>query len=280
MARIVGGMGASHVPSVGVAYDRGKLQTPEWQPLYDMFVPVKKWLAKIDPTVAIIVYNDHGTDLFFDKYPTFALGAADSYPQGDEGYGPRLLPPVKGDAEFSWHLAEQLVWNEFDITVCQELAMDHGLLVPMNLCWPHAPDWPIKVVPLQVNVLQHPLPTGLRCWKLGQALRNAVEAYPKDERALVIGTGGMSHQLNGERFGFMNESWDQQFLDWIEDAPQKVVNMTHHELMDKGGAESVELIMWLTMRGALTPKVKRIDRGYYNPMTTGIAVLTLEDAAG
>ena len=156
--------------------------------------------------------------------------------------------------------------------------MDHGLLVPMNLCWDHRPDWPIKVVPLQINVLQHPLPTALRCWKLGQALRKAVEAYPKDERVLVIGTGGMSHQLNGERFGFMNENWDQQFLDWIEAEPERVAQMTHQELMEKGGAESVELIMWLTMRGALSPQVKRIDRGYYNPMTTGIALLTLEDA--
>src|SRR6185312_6638089 len=158
--------GASHVPSVGVAFDRGKMQTPEWKPLSDMFEPVKEWLARIDPTIAIIAYNDHGTDLFFDKYPTFAIGAADSYPQGDEGYGPRPLPPVRGDAEFSWHLSEKLVWDEFDLTVCQELAMDHGLLVPMNLCWDHRPDWPVKVVPLEINVLQHPLPTGRRCYRL------------------------------------------------------------------------------------------------------------------
>ena len=276
-SRIVGGMGTSHVPSVGVAYDRGTLETPEWQPLLDMFKPVKGWLDRIKPTVAIIAYNDHGTDLFFDKYPTFAVGVAESYPQGDEGYGPRPLPPVRGDIEFSGHICESLVWDEFDITVCQELAMDHGLLVPMNLCWDHRPDWPIKVVPLQINVLQHPLPTGRRCYKLGQALRRAVESYPGDERVLVIGTGGMSHQLNGERFGFMNESWDQRFLDMIEAEPDKVAEISHQELMELGGAESVELIMWLTMRGALTPKVKRIDRGYYNPMTTGIAVLTLED---
>ena len=279
MARIVGGIGSSHVPSIGKAYDMGQQDEPDWKPLFDAYIPVRKWLAEIRPDIAIVVYNDHGASLFFDKYPTFAVGAADAYGIGDEGWGKRPLPPLRGDAALSWHICEQLVYEEFDITVCQELAMDHGLLVPMNLCWPHEPDWPIKVVPLEVNVLQHPLPTGLRCWKLGQALRKAVEAYPKDERVLVIGTGGMSHQLNGERFGFMNEDWDQQFLDWIETDPQKVVDMTHHELMEKGGAESVELIMWLTMRGALAPKVKRIDRGYYNPMTTGIAVLTLEDAA-
>jgi protocatechuate 4,5-dioxygenase beta chain len=278
MARIVGAIGSSHVPSVGVAVDRGKMLTPEWKPVTDMFVPVREWLKRIDPTIAIIAYNDHGTDLFFDKYPTFAVGAADSYPQGDEGYGPRPLPPVRGDAEFSWHLCESLVWDEFDITVCQELAMDHGLLVPMNLCWDHRPDWPVKVVPLEINVLQHPLPTGRRCYRLGQALRRAVESYPGDERVLVIGTGGMSHQLNGERFGFMNDAWDRQFLDWIETEPERVAALTHHELMEKGGAESVELIMWLTMRGALGDKVKRIARDYYNPMTTGMAVLALENA--
>lgn len=278
MARIVGALGSSHVPSVGVAVDRGKMQTPAWKPLSDLFVPVRDWLARLDPTVAIIAYNDHGTDFFFDKYPTFALGAADAYPQGDEGYGPRPLPPVRGDSEFSWHLCESLVQDEFDITVCQEMAMDHGLLVPMNLCWDHHPDWPIKVVPLQINVLQHPLPTARRCYRLGKALRRAVESYPGNERVLVVGTGGMSHQLNGERFGFMNKDWDQQFLDWIEREPDKVASLTHHELMERGGAESVELIMWLTMRGALGDKVRRITRGYYNPMTTGMAVLALEDA--
>ena len=48
--------------------------------------------------------------------------------------------------------------------------------------------------------------------------------------------------------------------------------------MEAAGAEAVELIMWLTMRGALSDKAKRIHRHYYAPMTTGMGLITFEDA--
>jgi len=272
MGRIVGGIGTSHVPSVGSAYDKGEQQSSAWKPLFDAYTPVQEWLSEIKPDVAVIAYNDHGCDFFFDKYPTFALGAADEYAIGDEGFGIRPLPPVPGNSDFSWHLAEQLVYNEFDITVCQEMKLEHGFLVPLNLCFPKEPDWPIKFVPLEVNVIQHPLPTAQRCFRLGQAIRRAVEAYADDIKVVVMGTGGMSHQLHGERFGYMNREFDNWFLDQLEGDP-------HHTLMEKAGAEAVELIMWLVMRGAMTEKVTRRHRNYYAPMTTGMGLITLEDAA-
>jgi aromatic ring-opening dioxygenase catalytic subunit (LigB family) len=242
---------------------------------------VQQWLSddlKVD--VAIIVYNDHASDFSFDKYPTFALGAAETYSIADEGFGVRPLLLVRGDLAFSAHLCRHLIHEEeFDLTVCQDIAVEHGLLVPMNLCFNHVPDWDIKVVPLQVNVLQHPLPTALRCFKLGQALRRAVEAYPKDINVVVIGTGGMSHQLHGERFGHLNTAWDKWFLDTIETDPQVLCDLTHHELMKAAGAEAVELIMWLTMRGALSDAVTRQQRNYYAPMTTGMGLIALQDKA-
>lgn len=277
-SRIVGGIGLSHVPSVGVAYDRGKLQTPAWKPLADAYVPVRDWLAGLRPDVAIVVYNDHGADFMLDKYPTFAIGAADSYAIADEGFGTRPLPPVRGDAEFSIHLCEELVEQEFDLTICQEMAVEHGFLVPMNLCFEHGPQgWPVASVPLQVNVIQHPLPTGPRCFKLGRALRRAVESHPGNLRVVVLGTGGMSHQLQGKRFGFMNEAFDRRFLDELEKDPEKLAAMSHHELMEQAGAEAVELIMWHVMRGALSPAAKRVHRHYYAPMTTGMGLITFED---
>jgi protocatechuate 4,5-dioxygenase beta chain len=278
MGRIVGGIGTSHVPSVGVAYDKKQMQTPAWKPLWDGTAPARQWLARVKPDVAIVVYNDHGADFFFDKYPTFAMGAADSYAIGDEGFGIRPLPPLKGDAEFSWHLCESLIYDEFDLTVCQEMALEHGFLVPMNLFFPHEPDWPLAVVPFEVNVIQHPLPTARRCFKLGQALRRAVESYPRDLRVVILGTGGMSHQLNGRRFGHMNRDWDAWFLDTIEAEPERLADLTHDEIMRNAGAEAVELIMWLTMRGAMTSRVKQVHRFYYAPMTTGMGLLALEDA--
>ena len=277
-SRIVAGIGLSHVPSVGVAYDRGKMQTPAWKPLADAYVPVREWLARLKPDVAIVVYNDHGADFMFDKYPTFALGAAERYAIADEGFGTRPLPEVRGDAEFSMHLCQSLIEQEFDLTVCQEMGVEHGFLVPMNLCFEHGPQgWPVASVPLQVNVIQHPLPTGPRCYKLGQALRKAVESFPGNRRVVVMGTGGMSHQLQGKRFGFMNEAFDRMFLDKIESDPQDLAKLSHHELMEQAGAEAVELIMWHVMRGALSAKAKRVHRHYYAPMTTGMGLITFQE---
>ena len=277
-SRIVGGLGLSHVPSVGVAYDRGKMQTPAWKPLADAYVPVREWLGRVKPDVAVVVYNDHGADFQLDKYPTFAIGVADQYAIADEGFGTRPLPPVRGDAEFSTHLAEALIAEEFDLTVCQELAVEHGFLVPMNLCFEHtAHGWPVATVPLQVNVIQHPLPTGRRCYKLGQSLRRAVSSYEKNLKVVVMGTGGMSHQLQGKRFGYMNAAFDQDFLDRLESDPVGLAQISHQELMEKAGAEAVELIMWHVMRGAMSPNARRVHRHYYAPMTTGMGLITFED---
>jgi len=158
------------------------------------------------------------------------------------------------------------------------LGVEHGFLVPMNLCFPHTSSgWPVKSVPLQVNVVQHPLPTARRCYRLGQALREAVSSYPQDLKVVVLGTGGMSHQLQGKRFGFMNAKFDQWFLDELEKNPENLTSLSHHKIMEQAGAEAVELIMWLTMRGALSPNAKRVHRHYYAPMTTGMGLIAFED---
>jgi protocatechuate 4,5-dioxygenase, beta chain len=280
MGRIVAGIGTSHVPSVGGAYDRGKTATPAWKPLFDAYVPVREWLKELKPDVCIMVYNDHGADFFFDKYPTFAVGCADSYAIADEGFGVRPLPAIRGDLAFSQHLCTSLVYDEFDITVCQEMAVEHGFLVPMHLCFePQADGWPVAAIPVEVNVLQHPLPTARRCYRLGQAIRRAVESYGKDIKVAIIGTGGMSHQLTGPNFGAMNPQEDADFLERIEKDPESLTGLTHQVMMEKYGVEGIELIMWLVMRGALSSGAKRMHRNYYAPMTTGMGLVTLEEAA-
>jgi protocatechuate 4,5-dioxygenase beta chain len=280
MGRIVAGIGTSHVPSIGGAYDRGKTATPAWKPLFDAYVPVREWLKEQKPDVCIMVYNDHGADFFFDKYPTFAVGCADSYPIADEGFGVRPLPAIRGDLAFSQHLCTSLVYDEFDITVCQEMAVEHGFLVPMHLCFdPDENGWPVASIPVEVNVLQHPLPTARRCLRLGQAIRRAVESYERDIKVAIIGTGGMSHQLTGPNFGAMNPQEDLDFLERIENDPESLAELTHEAMMQKYGVEGIELIMWLVMRGALSSSAKRVHRNYYAPMTTGMGLITLEESA-
>lgn len=279
MARLNAGIGSSHVPSIGRAYDQNKQSDPAWAPLFKGYEPVKKWLAEeVKADIVILVYNDHGTEFFLDCYPTFALGVADSYAVADEGYGRRPLPDFPGDAAFSEHLANSLVGEEFDLTLCQEMALDHGFLTAMPLLWePIETSWPVKVVPLLVNVIQHPLPSGKRCYKLGQAIRRAVEAYPEDLNVVVVGTGGLSHQLNGERFGHINEAWDHEWLERIQTEPRELTALSHKEVMTAAGAEGGEVIMWFVMRGALNEEVRCISKSYYAPMTTGMAIMALEN---
>ena len=280
MGRIVAGIGTSHVPSIGGAYDRGKAATPAWKPLFDAYVPVRQWLREQQVDVCIMVYNDHGADFFFDKYPTFAVGCADRYPIADEGFGVRPLPQIRGDLAFSQHLCRSLVYDEFDLTICQEMAVEHGFLVPMHLCFdPQAEGWPVACVPLEVNVLQHPLPTARRCYRLGQAIRHAVESYPRDIKVAIVGTGGMSHQLTGTHFGAMNAQEDLAFLDALERDPESLTRLTHQEMMEKYGVEGIELIMWLVMRGALSRGAKKVHRNYYAPMPVVMGLITFEEQA-
>lgn len=274
MGRIIGGIGTSHAPSIAHAYDKGHQAEPLWAPLFDGYVPAKRWLEAAKPDLLIILYNDHMNSFFFDAYPTFALGVGTVHEQADEGWGKRDLPDLRGDSDFAWHLARSMVADEFDPTICQKMTVDHGILSVLPLLCDT--DWPTPVVPLAVNVIQHPLPTARRLYRLGASLRRAVESYPKDTRVVVMGTGGLSHQLHGERFGMVSPEWDNEFLDKIERDPEALAQVSHHEYMERGGAESVEMIMWLGMRGALGDKVRLVHRNYHAPLITGYGLIVLE----
>jgi len=277
MARVIGGIGTSHVPTIGMAFDRKKRDDPDWAPLFKGYEPVASWLAERKPDVLVFFYNDHATSFFFDLYPTFAIGVSEQFAIADEGLGPRPLPPIRGHARLARHLAESLVNAEFDIAVFQDLPLDHGCHSPLTMLWPHSPDWPGALVPIEINVVQYPLPTALRCYKLGQAVRRAVESYPEDLKVVVVGTGGLSHQMQGERAGFNNTEWDMRFLDLIEREPAALTAMRHIDFARLGGSEGVEVIMWLAMRGALSEGARKIHQSYYLPMTTAMAVALFEE---
>jgi protocatechuate 4,5-dioxygenase beta chain len=276
MAKIVGGIGTSHVPTIAMAYDKSRQADPDWQPLFEGYAPVARWLAEKKPDVLFFCFNDHATTFLFDLYPTFALGVSERYEIADEGTGPRKIPALKGHAGLARHIARSVVADEFDLTIFQDLALDHGLHSPLTMMWPSQPDWPGKVIPLVVNVLQHPLPKPRRCFALGKALRKSIESYPEDLKVAIVGTGGLSHQMIGERAGFNNEPWDREFLELIERDPERLAGMTIEDYMRLGGNEGAEVIMWLIMRGALGASVKTVHSSYYLPMTTAMAVAVFE----
>jgi gallate dioxygenase len=277
MARIVGAVASSHTPTIGFAYDRRRQDDPVWAPIFEAYTPVQAWLADTAPDVLLVIFNDHVTSFFFDHYSQFALGIGDSYAVADEGGGPRALPPVRGHAPLSHHLAAGLVADEFDLSYFQDKPLDHGCFSPLSMLWPHDPGWPGAIVPLQVGVLEFPVPSARRCYRLGQSLRRAIESYPEDLKVALVATGGLSHQVHGERCGFNNPAWDLEFLELIEKDPERLAEMTIAEYAERGGLEGAEVIMWLVMRGALTPKVRKLHQSYYLPSMTGIATAIYEN---
>lgn len=279
MATIVGGIGSSHTPTIGFALDTLKQDDPIWAPIFEGYKPVQQWLADKQPDVLFFIFNDHVTSFFFDHYSHFALGVGDSYSVADEGGGPRKLPPIKGHPGLAQHVANGLVADEFDMSYFQAKALDHGCFSPLSLLWPHEPTWPGAIVPLQVGVLEFPIPSAKRCFKLGRALRRAIESYPEDLKVAIVGTGGLSHQVHGERAGFNNTPWDLEFLDLLEKEPIRLTEITIAEYAARGGCEGAEVIMWLIMRGALAEKVRKVHQSYYLPSMTPIATVIYENAS-
>jgi protocatechuate 4,5-dioxygenase, beta chain len=265
MAKIVAGVGCSHVPAIGAAIDLGKTKEDYWKGVFEGFERSKQVMAEINPDIVIEVYNDHGTAFSLQYIPTFSLGVAAEFQPADEGWGPRKVPVVKGDPEFAWHLVESLILNEFDMTIINEMEVDHGLTVPLSLMFGQKEAWPCPVIPLCVNVVTYPPPTGKRCYALGKAIRKAVESYPKDLRVAIFGTGGMSHQIHGERCGLINKAFDKSFLDRLTSDPEGLSQMPHMEYVREAGAEGIEMVMWLIMRGALGDNVEEAYRFYHVP---------------
>ncbi len=278
MARIVAGVATSHIPAVGAALDLGKTQDPYWQPVFQGYEFVKTWIAEQKPDVVILVYNDHASAFSLEMIPTFAIGCAESFNPADEGWGPRQVPVVQGHPELAWHIAQSTILDEFDMTIVNKMDVDHGLTVPLSLVFGQPEAWPCKVIPLVVNVVQYPPPTGNRCYHLGRAIRRAVESFEPDLKVMIFGTGGMSHQLQGPRAGLINKAFDTAFLDGLTQNPQALAKKPHIDYVREAGSEGIELVMWLIMRGALNDQVRELHRHYHVPASnTAVGHIVLEN---
>jgi gallate dioxygenase len=282
MARILGAVASSHTPTIGFALDTNKQNDPVWAPIFKDYEPVQKWLAEKKPDVLLMIFNDHVTSFFFDHYSQFALGIGERWEVADEGGGPRDIPGIDGHAKLAAHIAAGLVADEFDLSYFQDKGLDHGCFSPLSILLPHNAgpnknDWPAKMVPLQVGVLEFPIPSAKRCYNLGKSLRKAIESYPEDLGVVIVATGGLSHQVHGERCGFNNTKWDMEFLDLIAKDPESLTNVTIAEYAERGGMEGSEIIKWLIMRGALNSQVKVLHQSYYLPSMTAIVSAIYEN---
>jgi gallate dioxygenase len=280
MASIIGAVAASHTPTIGFALDTDKQSDPVWAPIFEAFETPKRWLAEQKPDVILVVYNDHISSFFLDHYSAFTLGVGEIWEVADEGGGPRNLPPIAGHPELAAHIGQSVMADAFDLSFFQGRPLDHGCFSPLSMLMPHDQAWPVPIIPLQVGVLQFPTPSAQRCLDLGRALRRAIESYPEPLRVAIVATGGLSHQVHGERAGFNNTPWDQEFLELIQHDPERLAGMTQAELAELGGVEGAEVIMWLVMRGALSASVRKLHQSYYLPSMTGIATAVYENRAG
>lgn len=277
MSRIIAGIAASHTPTIGFAKDTKTPDDPAWADVFKVFAPVTSWLEDNKPDVLLLIYNDHATSFFFDHYSPFVLGVDDRYVTADEGGGAREYPDVRGHPGLSRHIGQSLFADEFDISFFQKKPIDHGLFSPLSMMTDRGSAWSGAVIPLQVGVLQFPIPTARRCYKLGQALKTAIESYPEDLSVAVCATGGLSHQVHGERCGFNNPEWDETFLDLLENDPEALTSITHAQYAERGGLEAAEIIMWLIMRGAMGDAIRCVHRDYCLPSMTAIATLIYEN---
>ena len=275
MAQIVGAVATSHIPLIGKAIALGWQDKPEWKPFFDSYAPVHQWLHEVQPDVAIVVYNDHGLNFFIDNMPTFAIGSAPGYVNADEGWGLPVVPPFPGHPELSWHVIESLVADEFDVATCQEMRVDHGFAVPMALLWGKNART-VKTVPIVLNTVQFPLPSPRRCFNLGAAIARGIESFPEDLRVVVLGTGGLSHQLEGERAGFINKPFDLMCCDAIAHDVEPLLKYSSRDLVRECGSQGVELLAWLVMRGALSGSMRQKHFAYHGAVSnTSAAVMLL-----
>ena len=278
MAKINAAVFCSHVPAIGAAIDLGKTNEPYWQPLFKGFEFSKQWIAKARPDVIFLVYNDHATAFDASIIPPLAIGCPERFPPADEGWGPRKVPDIIGYPELAAHIAQSVILDEFDLTIINEMKVDHGLSVPLSLMFGQPEAWPCRIIPFPVNVVQYPPPTGNRCYNLGKAIRKAIEIFDEDLNVQIWGTGGMSHQIQGPRAGLINKEFDNRFLDRMLPDPASLAKIPHIEYVREAGAEAIELVMWLVALGAMDPNPRQVHRFHHVPASnTAVGHLILEN---
>ena len=265
MARITAGVATSHVPAIGAAIDLGKTADDYWKPVFAGYEFSKDWIAREKPDVVFLVYNDHASAFSLKTIPTFAIACGEAFKPADEGWGQRPVPTVRGCPDLAWHIAQSVIQDDFDLTVMNEMDVDHGLTVPLSLMFGQPEAWPCLVIPLLVNVVVYPPPSGQRCYDLGKAIARAVKSFDDDLNVQIWGTGGMSHQLQGPRAGLINTEFDHEYLELLLNDPDRLARKPHIDYLREAGSEGIELVMWLTMRGALNANVNELHRFYHVP---------------
>jgi protocatechuate 4,5-dioxygenase beta chain len=112
---------------------------------------------------------------------------------------------------------------------------------------------------------------------LGRAVHRALESWEGGERIVIFGTGGLSHQLDGERAGFINKDYDRFCLDALGADPEALTRHSALDIVELAGSQGIEILNWIAARGALGETVGEFSRNYHVPISnTASASMLLE----
>ena len=258
---------------------------PYWKPLFDGH-PARTRVdgARTRPTWSSSCSTTTATRSASTSSRRLRSAPDDDFDPGRRRLGvPRRCRSSIGHPELAAHIAQSVILDEFDLTLVNEMPVDHGCTVPLSIMFDQPVEWPCRIIPLAVNVVQYPVPTGRRCLALGQAIRRAIDTFDEDLTVHVWGTGGMSHQLQGPRAGLINQAWDNQWLARMIDDPADLAQVPHVDYVREAGSEGIELVMWLIARGSMSdlaggPAPDEAHRLYHVPASnTAVGQLILED---
>jgi hypothetical protein len=250
MAQIVGGIGLPHTPIYPATVAR---QGSDSQ-LGVLYRRAAEALRELAPDVLLLISCDHFNTFFLENFPVLGIGIGERT-SGPNDYTPMpaYTAPVHG--ALAAHLRAGSIAAGFDVSLVQDFSLDHAFMVPLHFM---TPAMDIPIVPVFVNGLLPPLPPAARVHAFGQALRDAVVSFPGNLRVAAIGSGHFSLDVGGpladpgDRSGVPAPGWVEEVHDLLARGEVGgIIARGTPERMETAGNIGGELLMWLTMLGAL-----------------------------
>jgi len=247
MAQIVGVFNTAHSPFLYMSPERwsevrASRQLREDVPMDDLdenkrkaervqsaFTTLRTKLAEVKPDVLVIFGDDQLECFDFNNFPAFAVYVGEEFEghtSGRDGQfgrpangGERVAAPMqkmKGNPELGVGILTGLMKRGFDPAFCMDMpkpdrGIGHAFFRPAE----SLTNFEIPTVPVLLNCYYAPQPTAMRCYEMGKAVRESIEAHPGDMRVAVIGSGGLWH-TPGAKNAWLNEDFDREELKYLE----------------------------------------------------------------
>ena len=238
--------------------------------------------AKLD--ILVMVGDDQQEYLRDDNMPAFCVFRGNEVKvagqEASPGAGNRLLIGYATEdrmaptqAGLGRHLVEYLIEDEFDVGSSSFLdpsrggrahgGIGHAFTYIYNRIMTQGI---ISTVPVMLNTYYPPnQPTPKRCYNLGRAIKNAIEAWPQKARVGIMASGGLSHFV-------VDEALDQMALEGMRDKSLVKLSQLPREKINSG---SSEIRNWIVVTGAaehLDMKLVDYVPCYRSPAGTGCAM--------